>query len=81
MRSDLGHNKNYIQYITSGKSNPSTQELLYVIEYLGVTPSLFFDENKANPVLEQMIICGLKEMPEADLLQLISFINRMKEGK
>ena len=30
MSSDLGHNKNYIQHITSGKSNPSAQELLYI---------------------------------------------------
>ena len=81
MSSDLGHNKNYIQHITSGKSNPSAQELLYIIDYLGVSPSLFFDENEANPVLAQKIIDGLKEMPEADLLLLISFINRMKEGK
>ena len=81
MSSDLGHNKNYIQHITSGKSNPSAQELLYIIDYLGVSPSLFFDEDEAHPVLAPKIIDGLKEMPEADLLLLISFINRMKEGK
>jgi transcriptional regulator with XRE-family HTH domain len=81
MSSDLGHNKNYIQHITSGKSNPSAQELLYIIDYLGVTPSIFFDEGETNPILAQKIIDGLKEMPEADLLLLISFINRLKEGK
>ena len=32
MSSDLGHNKNYIQHIVSGKSNPSVQELLYIID-------------------------------------------------
>ena len=46
MSSDLGHNKNYIQHIVSGKSNPSVQELLYIIDYLGVSPRLFFDEGK-----------------------------------
>ena len=81
MSGDLGHNKNYIQHIVSGKSNPSVQELLYIIDYVGVTPSIVFDEGETNPILAQKIIDGLKEMPEADLLLLISFINRLKEGK
>lgn len=81
MSGDLGHNKNYIQHIVSGKSNPSVQELLYIIDYLGVSPCLFFDEGNPQPVLAQKIIDGLKNMPESDLLLLISFINRMKEGK
>ena len=81
MSSDLGHNKNYIQHIVSGKSNPSVQELLYIIDYLGVSPCLFFDEGNQQPVLAQKIIDGLKDMSESDLLLLISFINRMRIGK
>ena len=81
MSSDLGHNKNYIQHIVSGKSNPSVQELLYIIDYLGVSPSLFFEKENRQPALTQKIIDGLKEMPESDLLLLISFINRLNEGK
>lgn len=81
MSSDLGHNKNYIQHITSGKSNPSAQELLYIIDYLNVSPSTFFDEGEKHPILAQKIIDSIKDMPESDLLLLISFINRMKDGK
>ena len=51
MSSDLGHNKNYIQHIVSGKSNPSVQELLYIIDYLGVSPRLFFDEGNQQSIL------------------------------
>ena len=81
MSSDLGHNKNYIQHIVSGKSNPSVQELLYIIDYLGVSPHLFFDEGNQQSILAQKIIDGLKDLPEKDLLLLISFINRLNEGK
>lgn len=81
MSGDLGHNKNYIQHIVSGKSNPSVQELLYIIDYLGVPPSQFFDEGNRHPLLEQKIMNGLKTLSESDQLLLISFINRLNEGK
>ncbi len=81
MSSALGHNKNYIQHIVSRKSNPSVQELLYIMDYLGVSPCLFFDEGNQQSILAQKIIDGLKDMPEKDLLLPISFINRLNEGK
>ena len=41
---DLGHSKNYIHNIVTGYSQPSVKELLYLIDTLGITPRLFFDE-------------------------------------
>ena len=35
MSTDLGHSKNYIQSISSGRSLPSMNEFLYICEYLG----------------------------------------------
>ena len=48
MSTELGHSRSYIPHITSGRSNPSVQELLYIIEYLGVTPQIFFTEDNGD---------------------------------
>lgn len=43
MSYDLGHNKNYVRAITSGRSLPSVKALLDIIEYFEMTPSEFFN--------------------------------------
>ena len=48
MSLDLGHSTSYIRGITSGRSLPSMSEFLYICEYLGITPSEFFKEEKRN---------------------------------
>ncbi|MBQ7521238.1 MAG: helix-turn-helix transcriptional regulator [Clostridia bacterium] len=79
MSRELGHSDSYITQITSGRSNPSIQELLYIIDYLGVSPSLFFEEETIDaPILIQQINRDLRNLSEADLLMLISVINRIK---
>ena len=66
---DLGHSKNYIHNIVTGYSQPSVKELLYLIDTLGITPRLFFDEETEyrNPILVQEIIDGIKSMNDQDL--------------
>ena len=79
MSSDLGHSNSYITHITSGRSNPSIQELLYIIDYFGITPSEFFkDESKEERILVQQINKDIQDLSDADLLILITFIQRMK---
>lgn len=79
MSLDLGHSKGYIQSISSGKSFPSVPELLYICEYLGVTPKEFFDEESNNPQLVQVLYNLTKDMPEEDLKVLINTANRLNE--
>ena len=38
---ELGHSKNYIQNITSGRALPSMKEFLYICDYFGITPASF----------------------------------------
>ena len=45
MSLDLGHGKNYIHSITSGRTLPSLSELPYICEYLGVSVEGFFDQS------------------------------------
>lgn len=79
MSLDLGHSKGYIQSISSGKSFPSVPELLYICEYLGVTPKEFFDEESNNPHLVQELYNLTKDMPEEDLKVLINTAERLNE--
>lgn len=79
MSLDMGHSRSYIQSIVSGKSLPSMTEFLYVCEYLGVTPSAFFDEQTKNPALLQKAIDEMRSLPDKDILSLISLIERFKE--
>lgn len=79
MSLDMGHSKNYIHHISSGQSKPSIEEFLYICDYLGVTPRDFFDEGTSNPILIQKALAGMRELPDKDLLTLLSLIERLKE--
>ena len=79
MSLDLGHSKGYIQNISSGKSFPSVPELLYICEYLGVSPKSFFDEDDDNPQLAHRLNDLVKKLPEKDLLVLINVAERLYE--
>lgn len=77
MSLDLGHSRNYIQNISNGKSKPSIEEFLYICEYLGVTPTTFFDEGNQEPLLIQKAIEGMKQLSDKDILALLSLIDRL----
>lgn len=79
MSLDLGHSKGYIQSISSGKSFPSVPELLYICDYLDVTPKEFFDEELDNPLLVQKLYSISKELPDEDLYVLITTAERLKK--
>lgn len=79
MSLDLGHSKGYIQSISSGKSFPSVPELLYICDYLGVSPKEFFDEDLGNPQLVRQLYNLTKNMPEEDLKVLINMAERLNE--
>ncbi len=79
MSTEMGHSRNYIRNITSGQSLPSMGEFLYMCEYLGVTPSAFFDEQAENPALLQKVLDEIRTLPDKDLVTLLSLIERFKE--
>jgi len=78
MSLDLGHSKNYIRSITSGRTLPSLTELPYICEYLGVTVKEFFDDTINYPVLIQDIVRRASTMEEADLEAIIHIMERIK---
>lgn len=81
MSLDLGHGKNYIHSISSGRTLPSLSELPYICEYLGVSVKDFFDETADNPVLVNDILTRAKEMDEDDLSMIITVMDRILHYK
>ena len=79
MSLDMGHGRSYIQNISNGRSLPSMSEFLYICEYLGVTPSEFFDEQADNPALLQKAVDEMRSLSDKDILTLLSLIERFKE--
>ena len=80
MSLELGHSRSYIQSISSGRSLPSCAELLYICEYLDITPSAFFNDKEAEPILIQKALEGMRELSDKDLLMLIGLIDRLRQS-
>ena len=78
MSLDLGHSTSYIRSITSGRALPPMGELLYICEYLGVTPMEFFNEDKDTTLIQQKAIDYIYTMSDKDVELLIGFIERLK---
>lgn len=67
MSLSIGQNPGYINNIESGKSSPSLAGIFYICEYLGITPSEFFDIDVENPEKLKGIIEDLKKLKDKQL--------------
>ena len=67
MSLSIGQNPGYINNIETGKSKPSLEVIFFICEYLGVTPSEFFDMDSANPSKLDAIIADLKKLNDQQL--------------
>ena len=67
MSLSMGQNPGYINNIESGKSMPSLTGIFYICDYLGITPSEFFDLDAQNPTKLNEIIANLKRLDDRQL--------------
>ena len=67
MNLSIGQNPGYINNIESGKSSPSLAGIFYICEYLGITPSEFFNIYVENPEKLKGIIEDLKRLNDKQL--------------
>ena len=81
MSYDLGHSRSYIYNISSGKSLPPMAEFIEICDYLGITPSQFFNDTTDNPVLLQSAIEELKKLDDDDLMLVISNTRRLNRNR
>ena len=81
MSYDLWHSRSYIYNISSGKSLPPMAEFLEICNYLGVTPSDFFNDSNENPILVQSAIEEIKKLDDDDLMLVIGNLHRLIKNK
>lgn len=79
MSYDLGHNKNYVRAITSGRSLPSVQGLFSIFEYFEMTPAEFFD--KEHPQMIRKAIDYMERLDDEDMLSLLTIIQAFCQSK
>ena len=73
MSLSIGQNAGYINNIESGKSMPSLSGFFYICEYLGISPSDFFDLNTKNPTRLNELMDDLKRLNDKQL-ETIAFL-------
>ena len=67
MSLSIGQNPGYINNIETRKSKPSLEGFFFICEYLGITPSEFFDTESQNPSKLDDIIKDLKKLNDDQL--------------
>ena len=77
MSLSIGQNPGYINNIESGKSLPSLSGILYICEYLGVTPSEFFDMESKNPAKIEEIVKDMKRLDDKQLDAIAAIVKEL----
>ena len=81
MSLSIGQNQGYINHIESGQGTPSLSGIFYICEYLGITPSQFFDFDLKNPEKLNKINEYLKKLNDKQLPALEMFLKSMTSGE
>lgn len=77
MSLSIGQNPGYINNIESGKSMPSLTGIFYICEYLGISPSDFFDMDNQNPTKLLEVINDLKRLNDKQLAAVSMIIKEI----
>lgn len=77
MSLSIGQNPGYINSIETGKSKPSLDGLYFICEYLGVTPSEFFDTETVNPTKLNAIIKDMKKLNNQQLEMIGALVKEL----
>ena len=79
MSLSIGQSAGYINALENKNGFPSMQVFFYICEYLGVTPSEFFDEGNGNPVEYHEIIKDLNALDPESLKTVKAIIKGLKK--
>ena len=75
----IGQNANYINHIETGEALPSLSGVFYICDYLGITPSEFFDIDNKDPAKLKKIIESLKKLDDKQLEIVENLVKNMAE--
>lgn len=77
MSYDLGHSREYINNISSGKTLPSMAEFFAICDYFEITPEDFFNDTVQNPKLISELMDCLTKLSESDSQLMLRIIKRL----
>jgi len=81
MSLSIGQSPGYINGLENRNGFPSMQVFFYICEYLGVSPSEFFDEGDASPTEMKEALDLLGRLDREQLASLITFLKNMTKEK
>ncbi len=79
MSLSIGQNPGYINNIEVGKSRVSISGILFICEYLGITPAEFFDFESTNPARLRPIIEDMKKLNDSQLQAIATIVKDLAE--
>ena len=74
MSLSIGQNAGYINYIENGKALPSMSGFFFICEYLGVTPSEFFDDTNLDPQAIRNLEDNLRRLTPRQLQSIATIV-------
>lgn len=77
MSLSIGQNPGYIHNIENGKALPSMSAFFFICDYLGITPSEFFDLDSSNPEKLKHIVEKMRKLDDEQLDGIAAIVNGM----
>lgn len=78
MSLDIGQSPGYINGLENRNGFPSMQLFFYICEYLGVTPSEFFDEGNNHPIEYRKLLKDLDTLSEENRRNVLAIVKGLK---
>ncbi len=78
MSLDIGQSPGYINALENRNGFPSMQLFFYICEYLGVTPSEFFDEGNNHPIEYQELLKDLDALSDENRRNVLAIVKGLK---
>ncbi len=79
MSLSIGQSPSYINNIETGISFPSMTAFFYICEFLGISPSAFFDTESVEPMKEAELLQAVKGLSGEQLDSLITIAKGLRK--
>ena len=77
MSLSIGQNQSYIYNIENGKALPSMSAFFFICDYLGVTPSEFFDLDNPDPGKLAPLFRKMKKLSDAEIESIDTIVTNL----
>ena len=74
----IGQSPGYINGLENRNGFPSMQVFFYICEYLGVTPSEFFDDGNGHPLEYRELLKDMDALDEKSRQNVLAIIKGLK---